>query len=354
MLEFNLYNNFNPNLVLSSSKLPSVKARGVALNYELWQTGYKYTSTAVLSIKAEIGDIVEVLLTESYTIATAQDKIESKNLSLFYVVVDIDNANKATLKNYFWSMIDGLDIPTSVLSGSSLSVFNLLTNKKTTALISDGAILNASELAQTVKYNRKSDTDNADKIAKDLFRVVRMQPFVTVDDDKVKTILVSRTWTRQAIATRIDELQSPSFETETLIQRSNYNFLNIYVKNASGLYPSTPMTYTVDDSNNVINLATYTGDGSDLPQQRLVKSAFFDEQPQISEIKSQITKDTTVANIYFNQNELLPLVVNDLVNLFHQGNRYDGYVADRVFIENDEGLKNERLLFIEGGNKWNI
>lgn len=353
MIEFNLYNNFNPNLALKNSKLPTVKARGVAMNYELWQTGYKYTSTAVLSIKADIGDVVEILLTESYTIATAQDKIESKNLSLFFVVIDADNSNKVTLKNYFWAMLDGLDIPTSVLSGSSLSVFNLLTNKKTTALISDGSILNANELAQTVKYNRKSDTDNADKVAKDLFRVIRMQPFVTVDDDKVKTILVSRTWQRQAISTRIDELQSPSFETETLIQRSNYNFLNVYVK-VNGSYPQTPQTYTVDDSNNVINLASYTGDGSDLPQQRLVKSAFFDEQPQVSEIKTQITKDTTVANIYFNQNELLPLVVNDLVVLYHQGNKYSGYVADRVFIENDEGLKNERLLFIEGGNKWNI
>ncbi len=351
MLEFNLYNNFNPNLALSSSKLPSVKARGVAMNYELWQTGYKYTSSAVLSIKAEIGDVVEVLLTESYTIATAQDKIESKNLSLFYTVIDADNSNKVTLKNYFWAMIDGLDIPTSVLSGSSLSVFNLLTNKKTTALISDGAILNSNELAQTVKYNRKSDTDNADKIAKDLFRVIRMQPFVVVDDDdKVKTVLVSRTWERQAIATRIDELQNPKFESETLVQRSNYNFLNVYVKE-NGLYPSVPTAYTVDDSNNVINLANYTGDGSDLPTQRLVKSAFYDEQPQISEIKSQITKDTTVANIYFNQNRLLPLFVNDLVALYHQGSLYQGYIADRIFVENENGVKNERLLFIEGGQQ---
>lgn len=349
MLEFNLYNNFNPNLALSSSKLPSVKARGVAMNYELWQTGYKYTSTAVLSIKAEIGDVVEVLLTESYTIATAQDKIESKNLSLFYVVTDIDNANKATLKNYFWAMIDGLDIPTSVLSGSSLSVFNLLTNKKTTALISDSAILNANELAQTVKYNRKSDTDNADKVAKDLFRVVRMQPFVVVDEGLVKTVLVSRTWSRQVISTRIDDKQNPTFENETLIQRSKYNFLNVYVK-SNGVYPQIPLSYTIDDDNNVINLASYIGDGSDLPTQRLVKSAFFDEQPQISEIKSQITSDTTVSNVYFNQNELMPLVVNDLIDLYYQGSKYSGYIADRVFIESDGALKNERLLFVEGGN----
>lgn len=348
MFEFNLYNNFNPNLSLSNSAVPQVKARGIVMNYELWQTGYKYTSTAVLSISAEIGDVIEVLMTETYTIATAADKIESKNLSLFYLVTDIDKANKATLKNYFWAMIDGLDIPTSVLSGSSLSVFNLLTNKKTTALLSDGSILNANELAQSVKYNRKSDTDNAERIAKDLFRVVRMQPFVVIDGLKVKTVLISRAWSRKIIATRIDEKQNPTFENETLIQRSNYNMLNVYVKN-NEVYPSVPQIYTIDDNNAVINLANYTGDGSDLPQQRLVKSAFFDEQPQISEIKSQITKDTTVANIYFNQNELLPLSVNDLVALYYQGNKLNGYIADRGFIESDGGLKNERLLFIEGG-----
>lgn len=348
MFEFNLYSNFNPNLVLKTPRLPTVKARGIVMNYELWQTGYKYTSTAVLSIDAEVGDVVEVLITENYSIAIAQDKVDAKNLSFFYIITDIDTSKKAILKNYFWAMIDGLDIPTIVLSGSSLSVFNLITNKKTTALISDGSILNASELSQTVKYNRKSDTVSADKVAKDLFRVIRMQPFVVIDNEKVKTVLVSKTWQRQSIATRIDEKQNPSFENETLIQRSNYNFLNVYVKD-NNAYPSIPTSYTVDDSNNVINLATYSGDGSDLPTQRLVKSAFFDEQPQISEIKSQITKDTTVANIYFNQNELLPLVVNDLVILYHHGNKYNGYIADRAFIESDGGLKNERLLFIEGG-----
>lgn len=349
MFEFNLYNNFNPNLVLSSSKLPTVKARGVVINYELWQTGYKYTSSAVLSIDATVGDIVEVLLTENYSIATAQDKVDAKNLSLFYIVTDIDESNKATLKNYFWAMIDGVEMPTSVLLGTSLSVFNLMTNKKALSLISDGSILNSSELAQTVKYNRKSDTDSADKIAQDLFRVIRMQPFAIVDDGLVKTVLVSRTWSRQVISTRIDEKQNPTFENETLIQRSKYNFLNVYVK-SNDVYPQLPSSYTIDDDNNVVNLSTYTGDGSDLPTQRLVKSAFFDEQPQISEIKSQITSDTTVANIYFNRNELLPLVVNDLIDLYYQGSKYSGYIADRVFIESDGALKNERLLFVEGGN----
>lgn len=63
----------------------------------------------------------------------------------------------------------GLDIPTSVLSGSSLSVLNLLVNKKTVSLISDGLIVNSGELSQRIKYNRKAD-QTAEKDYKDMFR----------------------------------------------------------------------------------------------------------------------------------------------------------------------------------------
>ena len=347
MLEFNLYNNFNPNVTFSQK---IVKARGVAFNYELWQTGYKYTSTATLSIKAEIGDIVEILIDDSYTLATATSTVEKFDLNLLYIVIDIDDSNKATLKNYFWAMIDGLDIPTSVLSGSSLSILNLITNPKTTALINNGLIANNSELSQQVKYNRKSDTDAAEKIAQDMFRVIKRQPFVVIINNEIKTVLASRTWDRQTITTMISGVQNQSIEFETIIQRSNYNFLNAYVK-SNDAYPSVPICYTIDDSNNVINLSSYSGDGSDLPSQRFVKTSFFDEQPTTAEIKALITKDITVANIFFNQNELLPLVVNDLVNMYYQGQLYQGYIADWAYFESDGGLINERLLFIEGGNK---
>ena len=346
MLEFNLYGNFNPNKASDFT----VKARGVAMNYELWQTGYKYTSTATLSIKAEIGDIVEVLLDDSYTLATATSTVEKFDLNLLYIVTDIDDSNKATLKNYFWAMIDGLDIPTSVLSGSSLSILNLITNPKTTALINNGLIANNSELSQQVKYNRKSDTDTAEKIAQDMFRVIKRQPFVVIKNNEIKTVLASRTWDRQTITTMISGVQNPSVEFETLIQRSNYNFLNAYVK-TNDAYPPIPICYTIDDNNNVINLSSYTGNGSDLPQQRLIKTSFFDEQPSTAEIKALITKDTTVANIFFNQNDLMPLIVNDLVDLYYQGQLYQGYIADRAYFESDGGLRNERLLFIEGGSK---
>lgn len=346
MIEFNLYNNFNPNK-------PSnfiVKARGVAMNYELWQTGYKYTSTATLSIKAEIGDVVEILIDDSYTLSTAAIKVEKFDLNLLYIVTDIDDSNKATLKNYFWAAIDGVEVPTSILNGSSLSVLNTITNPKIVSLVNNGLIANNNELAQQVKYNRKSDTDTAEKIAQDMFRVIKRQPFVVIINNEIKTVLASRTWDRQTISTMISGVQNPSIEFETIIQRSNYNFLNAYVK-TNDAYPSQPLTYTIDDRNNVINIADYTGNGSDLPSQRLIKTSFFDEQPTTAEIKALITKDTTVANIFFNQNELMPLIVNDLVDLYYQGQLYQGYIADRAFFESDGGLINERLLFIEGGNK---
>ena len=347
MLEFNLYGNFNPNK-------PSnfiVKARGVAMNYELWQTGYKYTSTATLSIKAEIGDVVEILIDDSYTLATNETKTEKFDLNLLYIITDVDDSNKATLKNYFWAMIDGVEVPTSILNGSSLSVLSTITNPKIVGLINNGLIANENELSQQIKYNRKSDSDTAEKIAQDMFRVIKRQPFVVIINNEIKTVLASREWNRQTITTMVNGVQNPSIEFETIIQRSNYNFLNAYTKKEDETYPSQPLSYTIDDSNNVINLSSYTGNGSDLPSQRLIKTSFFDEQPTTAEIKALITKDTAVANIFFNQNQLLPLVVNDLVDLYYQGQLYQGYIADRAYFESDGGLRNERLLFIEGGSK---
>ena len=216
MLEFNLYNNFNPNF-----KNPNkfVKARGVAMNYELWQTGYKYTSTATLSIKAEIGDVVEILIDDSYTLSTATNTVEKFDLNLLYVVVDIDDSNKATLKNYFWAMIDGVEVPTNILSGSSLSVLNTITNPKIVGLINNGLIANENELQQAIKYNRKSDSDTAEKIAQDMFRVIKRQSFVIIKNNEIKIVLASREWYRQTITTMISGVQNPSIEFETIIQR---------------------------------------------------------------------------------------------------------------------------------------
>ena len=77
MLEVNVYDNFNPNYLnvkdyelpngnKTTRPLPAPKARCVAMNYELWETGYLYTSTATFSYSVEVGDIVEILFPEKY------------------------------------------------------------------------------------------------------------------------------------------------------------------------------------------------------------------------------------------------------------------------------------------------
>ena len=347
MLEFNLYENFNPNLNLPwKQKVP--KARGTIMNYELWQTGYKFTSTGVLSVTANVGDVVEILINSDYSYATVDYKSEKVNLSMLFVVIDIDDSNKATLKNYFWAMVDGVDVPTSILSQSSLNILKLILNQKTIALVTDGIIVNESELSKVFPYNRKSETDSAENILKDMFRFLKKQPITIFKNNKIQTLLVSQSWNRAEIKTRIDEKQNIAIENEVITDRSNYNFLNAYIKKDDGTYPTSPNSYTISDTNVLINMANYSGDGTDLPDRRLIKTGFFDKQPTDAEIKFQISKDTTVANLYFNQNDLLPLYTNDLVNVYYQGLSYRGYIADRCFVESDNGVTNERLLFVQG------
>ena len=75
MLEANVYDNFNPNYYnisdfnLPNGKkdkrgLPIPKARCQVINYELWETGYLYTSSATLTVSVEVGDIVQILFPE--------------------------------------------------------------------------------------------------------------------------------------------------------------------------------------------------------------------------------------------------------------------------------------------------
>lgn len=80
-MEYNLYDNFNPNVYALNSyafngstttpPLPKPKARGLLIDYELWTTGYEYTSSAVLTSDCKVGDIVEVLLTDDVTFASS-------------------------------------------------------------------------------------------------------------------------------------------------------------------------------------------------------------------------------------------------------------------------------------------
>lgn len=370
MLEYNLYDNFNPNIysfathaeASNAPKLPDPKARGVIMNYELWQTGYKFTSSGIITTDAEIGDIIEVLHQEEFLVPVDDTKIFNKKLSMFYLVIDIDDGNKVTLKNYAWAMIDGIEIPTTALKQNNQQLIVNMMSPAVASLVTHGYLGNPSEINIPVKWNRKSETDEMTNIAKDLFRVIRLQPTVYYQgmmvprpDGSLEAVnnnlyiaFTGRAWNRKEIPVRIDFSQNVSTEHETIIERSNYNYLNAYIKKPDGTYNSYGKQWTINDKNEVVDMFTYRGQGYELPKQRLVKTVFYDEAPNNGEIKSQITKDSTVINMYFDQHPLMKLVLNDLVHVWYNDKDYHGYIADRCFTESDSGIQTDRLLFVEG------
>lgn len=370
MLEVNVYDNFNPNelnildfeLPNGAGKvtrpIPKPKMRTQAMEYELWQTGYKYTSSALFAAPVEIGDIVEILSSERVPMSTALDVTEDYPLSYIYEVTDVDENNRATLKNYFWAMIEGNEVPTSFLSGTSGSIIIKMIDPNVNQLMSHGFIYNQELFKQGIKYNRKSDTADMTGVAKDMFSVVKFQPFSTIrrvtydpdgeilrPRDTIEINLSSRTWARENIVTRIDEALNPAIEYQTIVERSNYNFVIVYVKTdpEGDTYGTVPQLYTIDDNGNLVNYRNYNGDGSELPQQKVQKTLFYDEQPTNAQLKSEVRGDSVIANVLFNQDSKLPLYVNDLATLWWSGTKYEGYIADRVITP-----ANDRLLFVEG------
>ena len=88
MLEANVYDNFNPNyynvsdFILPNGKkdkrgLPIPKSRCQVINYELWETGYLYTSSATLTVSVEVGDIVQILFLKLFQLRKLQVKRKS-------------------------------------------------------------------------------------------------------------------------------------------------------------------------------------------------------------------------------------------------------------------------------------
>lgn len=369
MLEYNLYDNFNPNkytrtkIPVSSPELPEPKARGVIMDYELWQTGYKYTSSGTVSTDVEVGDILEVLHPEEFLVPSSDTNVFNRKLSLFYLVIDKDESNKVTLKNYVWAMVEGVESPTSALAYSNQEILINTLASRFVNLVTHGYATNPVAVNIPVKWNRKSDTDEVVDILKDMFRVVKFQPMayfqgqlVPQPDGSVKPVnnnifiaLCSSEWTRREKSTRVDFQQNVAVEHEVITERSNYNYLIVYVKKADGSYDrSYGQLWSINDKNEIVDMSTYTGDGHELPERRLIKTVFYDEVPTMGEIKSQITKDSTVINLYFNQNPLMKLVLNDLVEVWYDDKNYHGYIADRCFTEVEGGLMNDRLLFVEG------
>lgn len=374
MLEANIYDNFNPNYYNISDfsmpngekekrGLPTPKARCQVINYELWETGYLYTSSATLTISVEVGDIVQILFPEVVPIEEALGKKKKLNLDMVYLVTDVDESNKVTLKNYFWAMIESLDVPNAITKTTNFAIINYLIDPRKNNLMSYGYFFNSSIFAGKATINRKAETSGATDVAKRIFSKVQFQPTTTIQHSssvaEPRTLLfinfASRNWNRNRITTRVDIKQSVTMDTETIVERSAYNFAIVFVKNSTtDDYTDPPKMYTTKNNGDVIEYSTYGGDGTDLPEVRTAKTLFYDRDdhgnpPDISTIKAEISPSTIVTRLIFNQNELLPLYVNDLVDIWYEGKLYSGYIADMVKTE-----FNDRLIFVESGDKPNV
>ena len=376
MLEANVYDNFNPNyynisdFTLPNGKkdkrgLPIPKARCQVINYELWETGYLYTSSATLTVSVEVGDIVQILFPEVVPIEEALGKKKKLNLDMVYLVTDVDESNKATLKNYFWAMIQSLDVPSAITKTKTTNsaIIDYLIDPNKNDLMSYGYFFNSSIFAGKATINRKAETSSATDVAKRIFSKVQFQPTTTIQHASSETDprnllfinFASRNWNRKRITTRVDVKQNVAMDTETIVERSAHNFAVVFIKNkATGDYTDAPKMYTAKNNGDVVDYITYHGDGTDLPEVRTPKTLFYDRDdhgnpPDISTIKAEISPSTIVTRLFFNQNELLPLYINDLVDIWYEGKLYSGYIADRVKTE-----FNDRLIFVESGDKPNV
>ncbi len=374
MLEANVYDNFNPNYYnisdfnLPNGKkekrgLPIPKSRCQVINYELWETGYLYTSSATFTVSVEVGDIVQILFPEVVPIEETLGQKKKLNLDMVYLVTDVDESNKATLKNYFWAMIESLDVPNAITKTTNFAIIDYLIDPNKNNLMSYGYFFNSSIFAGKATINRKAETSSAHDVAKRIFSKVQFQPTTTIQHASSETDprnllfinFASRNWNRIRITTRVDIKQSVAMDTETIVERSAYNFAVVFVKSSNtDDYKDPPKMYTAKNNGDVIDYSTYGGDGTDLPDVRTVKTLFYDRDdhgnpPNMSTIKAEISPSTIVTRLIFNQNELSPLYVNDLVDVWYEGKLYSGYIADRVKTE-----FNDRLIFVESGNKSNV
>ena len=374
MLEANVYDNFNPNYYnisdfnLPNGKkdkrgLPIPKARCQVINYELWETGYLYTSSATLTVSVEVGDVVQILFPEVVPIEETLGKKRNLNLDVVYLVTSVDESNTATLKNYFWAMIESLDVPNAITKTTNSAIIDYLIDPNKNNLMSYGYFFNSSIFAGKATINRKAETSSAHDVAKRIFSKVQFQPTTTIqhassEADPRNLLFInfaSRSWNRNRITTRVDIKQRVAMDTEIIVERSAYNFAVVFVKSSNtDDYKDPPKMYTAKNNGDVIDYSTYHGDGTDLPDVRTAKTLFYDRDdhgnpPDISTIKAEISPSTIVTRLIFNQNELLPLYVNDLVDIWYEGKLYSGYIADRVKTE-----FSDRLIFVESGDKPNV
>lgn len=360
LLEINIYDNISPNKFLrptiSTNRLPKPKIRSVILDYELFETGYEYTSSGIISADGvEVGDVVEVLYGGEYTGAFNFSEQLSFDRSFWYVITDLDENNKATMQNYYWYNLEGNELP---------NFGNLFNNAFTALTFGHPTISGQIKYWDSIvsldyftpielKQNIKGDTVPITQVVKEVFRKTQIQPLTVKSRvggyvyDILAQMILPITLPRQIINTRIDLAQNPAMEEEIITTRSNYNTVRVFAKNPDGIYPSTTgRVYTLDKNNNLVrldNISGWDGDAEDLPHSRSVKTVFYDELPADSVIRSEITGDTTTKKIYFNQNPKGPLRINDLVGLWWNGSYYEGNIVD---ISHTQGI--ERCTFIQG------
>ena len=316
-----------------------------------------------MTVSVEVGDIVQILFPEVVPIEETLGKKRNLNLDIVYLVTSVDESNKVTLKNYFRAMIESLDVPNAITKTTNSAIIDYLIDPNKNNLMSYGYFFNSTIFAGKATINRKAETSSAHDVAKRIFSKVQFQPTTTIQHASSETDprnllfinFASRNWNRNRITTRIDFKQNVSMDTETIVERSAYNFAVVFVKSSNADdYVDPPKMYTAKNNGDIIDYSTYHGDGTDLPEVRVAKTLFYDRDdhgnpPDMSTIKAEISPSTIVTRLIFNQNELLPLYVNDLVDIWYDGKLYSGYIADRVKTE-----FNDRLIFVESGDKPNV
>ena len=167
---------------------------------------------------------------------------------MVYLVTDVDESNKATLKNYFRAMIESLDVPNAITKTTNSAIIDYLIDPNKNNLMSYGYFFNSSIFAGKATINRKAETSSAHDVAKRIFSKVQFQPTTTIQHASSETDprnllfinFASRNWNRNRITTRIDFKQNVAMDTETIVERSAYNFAVVFVKssNADDYRPS--------------------------------------------------------------------------------------------------------------------
>lgn len=364
-LEYNIYDNFNPNIMerdwidgMEGAEVkgyPKPRARGAIMDYELYQTGFEFTSSGTLTTDANVGDVVEVLTTIDATFYLGVNNQWKNKLSIWYVITAIDENNKVTLKNYYWYFIEGSSNSSKGVPTSGDFTFTYMVNKNTGAkqVMSWGIFVNSAIAGVQLKYNLKDDTVEFENLSKLLFSKLQFEPqaiSVSLPDplnNRLMMSLVCSEETRTTKTTRVDVKQNPAIETVVTTERSNYNYVRAIYRNDDGsIYSSITEDYTINDAGQLVKMKDYTGYGYDLPEQRTVKTMYYDinEKPTDAQLLTEVRGDSIVHKVYFNQNELQPLAVNNLVDLWHEGTVYKGHIADRCFTP-----LGDRLTFIEFG-----